>query len=693
VIGVGVGVGVGKSSVLVANRGEIAVRIMRTCRRLGLRCIAVYSDADADALHVAMADEAYRIGPPPPGESYLDGPAIVAAARASGAAAVHPGYGFLAENPDFAELCQAAGLAWVGPTPAAMRALGDKARARSLARQLGVPILPGYEGDRQDAAFLRRQADDVGYPLLIKASAGGGGRGMRLVGGPAEFEGGLEAATREAQSSFGDGRVVLERYLPHARHVEVQILGDSQGTLLHLGERECSIQRRNQKLLEESPSPAVNGALRERLGAAAVRLGRAVGYTSAGTVEFLLDRAGELFFFLEVNARLQVEHPVTEAVTGLDLVELQLRVAGGGAVGVEQNQVLSRGHAIEARLIAEDPGAGFLPSVGRIDVFEPPPEGRNDVGVRVGSQVTPYYDSLLGKLIVHAAHRPAAVIALADGLRRYAVGGVRTNLDLLLAVAEHPAFVAGDVDTGFLAERRVVESLADVPPEVVAAAAALDVLAPPATDTDTAVDPWRRPAPWRTGRQQQPSTWLAGGVARRVVVSEALGSPPVVVDVDLDVASDGTTWRVAYLGLGATGQRCVRVGDDMARVLDRPGSLEDERVVQWQGRTWRLRRQALPSVEELALIAGGAHGASASRLTAPMPGRVLKLMAAVGDQVASGQPLILLEAMKMEHVLQAPRAGGVAAVHVRPGDQVASGAPLLDLGDEEQEQESNRRGG
>ena len=485
-------------SLLVANRGEIAVRIIRTCRRLGIRTIAVYSDVDAHAGHVAEADEAYRLGPPPAAESYLNQAAILEAARAAKATAIHPGYGFLAENADFAQACLDAGLVWVGPPPAAMRALGDKARAKALAEQHGVPLLPGYHGEDQSAETLQHHADRIGYPVLIKASAGGGGRGMRVVDSADAFADALEAARREALKNFGDDRVLLERYVQRPRHVEVQIFGDQHGHLIHLGERECSIQRRHQKLIEESPSPAVDADLRARMGEAALRLARAAGYVNAGTVEFLLDEQGQ-FAFLEVNARLQVEHPVTEAVTGLDMVELQLRIAAGEALPITQDDVRFDGHAIEARIIAEDPLAGFLPSSGMIHHLHNPHSVRVDTWVQDGTQVSPYYDSLLAKVIAHGPTRAAAARELADALKEMRVEGVKHNVDLLLAVVQHPAFRRGDLHTGFLDEHRIIEELAVVPPPVLAAVSALDFLVPEQEE-----DPWRAHSGWRLARVDQP---------------------------------------------------------------------------------------------------------------------------------------------------------------------------------------------
>jgi len=651
-------------SVLIANRGEIAVRIMRTCRRLGIRTIAVYSDADAQALHVAEADAAYRIGPPPASESYLNQTAILAAASASRAAAIHPGYGFLAENADFAQACLDAGCVWVGPPPAAMRALGDKARAKALAEQHGVPLLPGYHGPDQSTPTLQHQADRIGYPVLIKASAGGGGRGMRVVQAAATFADALEAAKREALGSFGDDRVLIERYVPRPRHVEVQIFGDHHGHLIHLGERECSIQRRHQKLIEESPSPAVDAGLRAGMAEAAFRLARASGYASAGTVEFLLDEHGS-FAFLEVNARLQVEHPVTEAVTGLDLVELQLRVAAGEPLPAAQDDLRFAGHAIEARIVAEDPLAGFLPSSGTLREFDCPPFVRLDTWVQQETHVSPYYDSLLAKVVAHASTRAEAAQQLANALEAMHVEGVKHNVDLLLAVVQHPSFRNGELHTGFLEEHRLIEDLAEVPPPVLAAVSALDYLVSPRL-----ADPWRAQSGWRVGRVDQPATWSRAGRAHSVEVSAELGGHGVHV-----TTTGSETLRVRLLPSGGGPRRRLSVDGQALTVFeDGPG----RRIVEWDNRSFRLTRTRPLSVEEAAgeSVAGGASG----RLTATMPGRIVKIGVQVGQRVAQNQALVVLEAMKMEHVVEAPHAGVVSELCVEVGEQVASGTQLLVLG-------------
>ena len=651
------------SSVLVANRGEIALRVMRTCGRLGIRTVAVYSDADWAAPHVRAADDAVRLGPGPAADSYLRAELILDAARTTGAAAIHPGYGFLSENAGFADACLAAGLAWIGPPPAAMRALGDKARAKALAEANEVPVLPGYHGEDSTDDALRRAADGIGYPLLVKASAGGGGRGMRVVREPGELPEALAAARREAAASFGDDRLLLERFVERPRHVEVQILGDAHDSLIHLGERECSIQRRHQKLIEESPSPAVSPALRASMGEAALRLARAAAYEGAGTVEFLLDDAGG-FYFLEVNARLQVEHPVTEAVTGLDLVEQQLRVAAGERLAFAQADVRLDGHAMELRIVAEDAAAGFLPSTGVVTAWDLPDRVRVDTGVALGSSVSPFYDSLLAKVIAHGSDRAAAIGALVDALDATRIEGVETNVDLLAAVLDEPAFVAGDLHTDFLAQHGVVERLGEVPVEVLAAAAAARSLggASPAPG-----DPWHANAPWRQARLGEPLRWVAGG---RPLTTRTTVAP--VADTATVAVAGGQLVATRISGDSDAGWT-LAIGDEAALVRPAVGRRRVE-TVNWLGRRHRVALAAPPS--------GAGSSAAADEpdaLAAPMPGRIVRVHVEPGDHVRTNAPLVILEAMKMEHVIAATAPGRVATVHVAVGDQVQRGQPLVDL--------------
>jgi acetyl-CoA carboxylase biotin carboxylase subunit len=681
-------------SVLVANRGEIALRVMRTCRRLGIRTVAVCSDADWASPHVAAADAVVRIGTGPASDSYLRGDAVIEAALASGAEAIHPGYGFLSENASFAEAVEAAGLGWIGPPAAAMRALGDKAAAKALAEASGVPVLPGYHGEAASDEVLIARTGDIGYPLLVKASAGGGGRGMRIVRAEPELREALAAARREAAAAFGDDRLLLERYVERPRHVEVQILGDAHGTLVHLGERECSVQRRHQKLIEESPSPAVTPELRAAMGEAALRLARAAGYRNAGTVEFLLD-VSDAFYFLEVNARLQVEHPVTEAVTGLDLVEQQLRVAAGEPLGFDQSAVRLKGHAMELRVVAEDAAAGFLPSTGVVTALDLPAGVRVDAGIAAGGVVSPHYDSLLAKLVAHGPDRAACIDRLVRALDETRVEGVATDVDLLAMVLDEPAFRAGALHTSFLAEHRIVERLVEVPEEVVAAAAGVRSLVlpdmsagPDAGRPATRVgDPWRLPVPWRVGRVGEPSRWRAGGRTLeahtrpggeppgvRVAVADRTAGDRTVADpAAVDRTAADRTYVVRLVGgSGATGWTAEV--DGVPATVWPAGPERAADVVTWDGRRHRLAPAPPPAIGGLA-----AEADEPDALVAPMPGRVAKLLVAVGDHVVANAPLVVLEAMKMEHVIAAAAPGRVSQLHVGVGDQVGRGAALVDL--------------
>jgi len=657
------------SSVLVANRGEIALRVMRTCLRLGIRTATVYSDADARAPHVRAADDAVRLGPGPAGESYLRGDLVIEAALATGAEAIHPGYGFLAENAGFADSVLAAGLAWVGPPPAAMRALGDKARAKALAIANDVPVLAGYHDEAATDADLLGAAPGIGYPLLVKASAGGGGRGMRLVRDATELPAAIEAARREAAAAFGDDRLLLERYVERPRHVEIQLLGDAHGTLVHLGERECSIQRRHQKLVEESPSPAVTAELRAAMGDAALRLARAAGYANAGTCEFLLDDDGS-FFFLEVNARLQVEHPVTEAVTGLDLVEQQLRIAAGEPLGFGQSDVRFDGAAIEVRVVAEDSTAGFLPSTGRVTAFTVPEGVRVDTGIEPGSVISPFYDSLVAKVIAHSPDRASAIATLADALDRLRLEGVETNSDLLAAVVAEPAFRAGDFHTGFLEEHRIVDGLGDVPVEAVAAAAAWRslVIGPAGEPGDAAggASPWDGGRPWRHAGVGERSWWLAAGERVEAVVDVDAAARTARVSV-------GDAQFTVERGTDGHGGATLVFGDSVVGVRPATGRRVVDTVTV-ADRAHRVRRLPPPSRDHRPEVApaGGA-------ITAPMPGRIVRIHVTAGDDVAPTQPMIVLEAMKIENVIAAPSAGRVARLLVAVGDQVARGATLAEL--------------
>ncbi|HET9691174.1 MAG TPA: biotin carboxylase N-terminal domain-containing protein [Acidimicrobiales bacterium] len=626
------------TTLLVANRGEIARRVFRTARAMGIRCVAVYAAADADAPFVSEADEAIRL----PG-GYLDGRAVVDAARRAGADAVHPGYGFLSENAGFARAVEAAGLTWVGPGAAVIETMGDKLRAKAAAVEAGVPTLPSGE--------------DAGFPVLVKASAGGGGKGMRIVESADQLEEALAAARREAAGAFGDDTVFLERYVPRSRHVEIQILGDAYGDLIHLGERECSIQRRHQKVVEESPSPVVDHAMRAAMGDAALRLGRAIGYQSAGTVEFLVDEETRAFYFLEVNTRLQVEHPVTEAVTGIDLVREQLRVAAGERLGRAQDDVDFHGHAIEVRLYAEDPAAGFLPATGTLWAFEPAaePAVRWDSGVEAGSVVGVDYDPMLAKVVAHAPTRAEAAGRLALALERLHLGGVTTNRDFLAATLRHPGFLAGDTTTDFierLAPARRLE-VTDTDLRHLGAVAALWLQGANRATADVLGEV---PSGWRNARLPAQHVELDHGGRRVDVRYASRRDGSFAVD-------DGTArvhgWTSTSIDVEVDGRRArhrvTRAGD-------------------------RLLVQVPAGTVELAIVPRfppPGSGAPVGGFVAPMPGVVLDVRCAVGDEVGAGQTLVVLEAMKMEHHMRAPAAGRVAEVRVAEGDHVENGAVVL----------------
>jgi 3-methylcrotonyl-CoA carboxylase alpha subunit len=642
------------ASVLIANRGEIAVRVARTAKRLGLRTIAVYSAADAQALHTRVCDEAHLIGPAAAAQSYLAGDVILAVAKQTRAECIHPGYGFLAENAEFAERCAHAGIVFVGPPPDAIRAMGLKDRAKSLMGQAGVAVLPGYHGTRQDSAFLKQKAYEVGYPVLIKPIAGGGGKGMHRVDRHADFDQALEAAQREAQAAFGDGRVLIEKFVTTPRHIELQIFADRAGNVIHLNERDCSLQRRHQKVIEEAPAPGMTAELRQLMGAAAVEAARAVGYVGAGTVEFIADAskglAADAFWFLEMNTRLQVEHPVTEAVTGLDLVEWQFQVAAGEPLPLRQEQVTLRGHAIEARLYAEDPERGFLPSTGKVLAFDPPAgEGiRVDTGIAAGSEVTPYYDPMIAKIIASAPSRTDALERLALALDRTRVIGPRTNAPFLAALLRARGFRAGKFDTGFI-ESNLATLVPAREPDLAAAAAGLTrllarerelIAARAANDDGLPASPW----------DAQDGFQLSGTrvVARRVLVDDA----PMAADVTY--RRDGP--EVSIAGKSAALDTTLVEAGDAVYVLH-------------QGRQ-TIVRFAQAELHDAGSESGGV-------VTAPMHGKLLALLVEKGDAVRKGQRVAILEAMKMEHALLAPIDGTVSDVVASAGKQVAERATVL----------------
>lgn len=656
-------------SILIANRGEIACRVIRTAQQLGMRTIAVYSDADAEALFVKMADEAYRIGPAPVRESYLDAGKILAAAKAAGAACIHPGYGFLSENADFADACAAAGIVFVGPPASAIRAMGLKDAAKALVEKASVPVVPGYHGARQEVDFLAAEAARIGYPVLIKAVAGGGGKGMRRVEGPDGFAEGLASAQREGQSSFGDARVLVEKYVLSPRHVEIQVFADSHGNVVHLYERDCSLQRRHQKVIEEAPAPGMTDAMRAAMGRAATEAARAVGYVGAGTVEFIADGRNGLqadqFFFMEMNTRLQVEHPVTEAITGLDLVDLQLKVAAGGTLGFAQEDVTATGHAVEARLYAEDPERGFLPSTGRLWALQlPEGEGiRVDTGVEQGDSVTPFYDPMIAKIIAHAPTRLEALDKLAAALGDTWVAGPRTNAAFLKALCEAEGFRTGPFDTGFI--ERNLEALGAVaqPVDAAAVAAAALALMEQARDEQSVRSVERASGPV--------SPW-AEADAFSLMPRMPLGLPLLVDGEPLMAQVDwlGAQPRIAIPG------HDVPEGEHEIALAEAEGP-QGETLVYALHRG-RQTLVALPDPLDVDLDAGSGSGGT---IKAPMHGKLIALFVSVGDVVEKGQRLAIVEAMKMEHVLVAPRAGVVTEVAGEAGAQVSEGAKVVVLGE------------
>ncbi len=664
--------------ILIANRGEIACRVARTARRMGIHTIAVYSDVDAGALHVGACDEAHRLGPAVPRESYLRGDRIIEIAVASGAQAIHPGYGFLSENEAFAAAVAAAGLVFVGPPPAAIRAMGSKSESKGIMFKAGVRLVPGYHGADQDDALLAREADGVGYPVLIKASAGGGGKGMRIVERRADFAAALASARREAKAGFGDDKMLLEKYLDEPRHIEMQVFADTHGHCVHLFERDCSVQRRHQKVLEEAPAPGMTRERRNEMGSAAVAAARAIGYVGAGTVEFIVDKTG-LFHFMEMNTRLQVEHPVTEMITGLDLVEWQLRVAAGEPLPLLQEALDFYGHAIEARIYAEDPERGFLPSIGRIAYLAAPPVSefvRIDTGVRAGDEISQFYDPMIAKLVAWGEDRASALRRLRSSLASYQVAGVTTNISFLQRVVAHPAFANARLDTGLIA-RHQAELLAPPAapsPQILAVAAIgeflrlVEVAQQQAQASEDRFSPWHDPDPWwlNSASHAISLTYLALGLTHEVRLRTNGGDILVsiagaagAVDVDLTATAsrraDGMAITLDGVQLSAT---VVPLGDQRYVFVD--GQLQKFLLVD---------PLAHASVDELR----GGH------LTAPMSGTIVAVLVKAGDAVAKGAPLIILEAMKMEHTIAAPAGGTVSAVHYRQGDQVSEGVDLIDV--------------
>jgi len=657
--------------ILIANRGEIACRVAATARRMAIQSVAVYSDADAGAKHVGFCDEAVHIGGSAPKDSYLRWERIIEAAKATGAEAIHPGYGFLSENEEFAQACASAGLVFIGPPASAIKAMGLKAESKQLMEKAGVPLVPGYHGSDQDPALLKREADRIGYPVLIKASAGGGGKGMRAVDKSEDFEAALASCKREAINSFGDDAVLVEKYAQRPRHIEIQVFGDTHGNYVYLFERDCSVQRRHQKVLEEAPAPGMTEAMRKQMGEAAVAAARAVNYVGAGTVEFIVEQRtdGSMnFFFMEMNTRLQVEHPVTEAITGLDLVEWQLRVASGEKLPLAQEQLRITGHAIEARICAETPDNNFLPATGSLHVYKKPAhtafergQVRVDDGVREGDAISPYYDSMVAKLIVHGATREEALARLDDALAQTRIVGLSTNVQFLRYVVRSPSFAKANLDTALIQREEAV--LFKQEPVGLAMAAAAAVAKQLLDERALAgEDPFSR----RDG-------WRSHGVVQRRFEFEFHGEPAKAV---LTYGHDGAL----HLALGdvagplqftetAQGIEIQFAGQRMTAAVYAQGELDH--VFTAKGATQIL------SIDLLA-HAGEAQ-AEGGRLTAPMPGKVVSFAVKAGDKVSKGQPLAVMEAMKMEHTIAAPADGTVQELLYAPGDQVNEGAELLKI--------------
>ncbi len=669
--------------ILIANRGEIACRVAETARRLGVRTVAVYSDADANARHVRACDEAVHIGGSAARDSYLQWQRILDAAKATGAQAVHPGYGFLSENEEFAQACADAGLVFIGPPPSAISAMGSKAAAKALMERAGVPLVPGYHGDNNDPAFLQAEAERIGFPVLIKASAGGGGRGMRRVERAEDFAAALASCQREAKASFGDDHVLVERYVTKPRHIEIQVFGDTHGDCVYLFERDCSVQRRHQKVLEEAPAPGMSEARRAEMGAAAVAAAKAVGYVGAGTVEFIAEELGDgdlRFYFMEMNTRLQVEHPVTEAITGHDLVEWQLRVAAGQPLPMKQHELKIHGHAIEARICAENPDANFLPATGTLAVlrwpehvafrrnadaerFHEPAPVRVDAGVREGDAISPYYDSMIAKLIVWGENRAQALARLDAALRDTHIVGLATNVAFLRRVVASRSFATADLDTALIErERAVLFDAPGLPLPLAAAGVIAQALA--AEAAQEGADPWSRRDGWRIHGGARRRFDLAQGKARHVATLERLH------DGALRLAVGDFSGAFAARALGAE-RYDVMLGDARHTLAV---YLQGERVAVFGA-------AGSTELQEIDPLTHAGDAAAEGRLTAPMPGKVIAFHVKAGDTVSAGQALAVMEAMKMEHTITAPRAGTVAELLYAVGDQVAEGGELLRLSD------------
>jgi geranyl-CoA carboxylase alpha subunit len=642
--------------ILIANRGEIALRIMRSACRLGYGVVAVHSDADRDALHVREADEAVCIGGALPLQSYLNIGAIIDAAKSAGADAVHPGYGFLAENEDFAAACRDAGLVFIGPSPESIKAMGNKADAKEIMRAAGVPCVPGYQGEDQSDAVMLAEARKIGFPVMIKAVAGGGGRGMRLAPDAAAFPGLLRSARSEAQGAFGDPTVILERAIANPRHIEIQVFGDRHGNAIHLGERDCSVQRRHQKLIEEAPSPAVSPELRARMGAIAVNAIQSIGYEGAGTLEFLLDGGGN-FYFMEMNTRLQVEHPVTEAITGLDLVELQLRVAAGEPLGLEQGDIKFSGHAIEVRLCSEDAAHDFIPQSGRMALWQMPDDLRVEHALQSGAEILPFYDSMIAKIIAYGGTRDETRRKLIRGLEHAVAFGVTTNQAFLAACLRHPAFAAGEATTAFIGENRddLLSQCADEAPDVALAALLLHATG-------------RHAPPWRKGR----TLAATFPVPVRIELGGKIHDLEIVRECDggyvTSVSGNDVRFEIDELGCDSIRFRIN-------------GLTESARFFRDGDRLHFLHHGSHNAIRDLTLAApaSAAAGGSDGKVRAAMNGRVVAVLVKQGERVVAGQPVMTLEAMKMEHVHTAAVSGTISAIDVAEGEQVTTGKIVVEI--------------
>lgn len=666
------------TKILIANRGEIACRVAATARRMGIRTVAVYSDADAQAAHIAACDESVYIGGSEPRQSYLRADAVLAAAKETGAQAIHPGYGFLSENEVFAQRCAEHGIRFIGPPANAIAAMGSKSAAKSLMEKAGVPLVPGYHGDNQDPDFLKQEADKIGYPVLIKASAGGGGKGMRIVNSSAEFIEALLSCQREAISSFGDDRVLVERYLSKPRHIEIQVFADSFGHTVYLFERDCSVQRRHQKVVEEAPAPGMTAERRQEMGEAAVAAAKAVGYVGAGTVEFIADPDGR-FYFMEMNTRLQVEHPVTEMITGYDLVEWQLRVASGESLPVEQDDLLIQGHALEARIYAENPENGFLPSIGTLRNLRLPEHVkfelgsiRVDGGVREGDTISPFYDPMIAKLIVWGENREQALALMRQALAQTQVVGVNTNIAFLHRLMENPAFASADLETGLIEKN--TEQLLPTPAPVSDSLLATLVAAllaqrgrvkPQQHQRQYSPDPWCFNDTWRVGSEYT-EAWHCREHGQDYY--------PKIDRKDKDYCL--TTSENTYAFTWA-----VDIHDNVYQCnVSLDGENSQATVILHAGHAYLFKQGAVTTLElPDDLHAAGEDSTHGGGLTAPMPGKIIALSVTAGDTVKEGQALLVMEAMKMEHTITAPVAGKVEEIFYHVGDQVTEGAELIKI--------------